>query len=107
MLKLWTFTYVNNAKEQIDYILMNKKWINCALNFEAYYSFKGESTYYRIVTEKICLSLRRNMMQTTKTTLNDWSLPNNRDNCNKVYIYIYIRGLLHKFPDFFSYGHFY
>ena len=26
--KLWTCTYINNAKTQIDCILMNKKWIN-------------------------------------------------------------------------------
>ena len=30
--KLWTYTYANNAKAQIDYILMNKQWINRALN---------------------------------------------------------------------------
>ena len=24
--KLWTYTYANNGKAQIDYILMNKKW---------------------------------------------------------------------------------
>ena len=32
--KLWTYTYANNAKAQIDYILINKKWNNSALNFE-------------------------------------------------------------------------
>ena len=26
---------------------------------------------------------------------------------DNIYIYIYIRGSLNKFPDFFSYGHFY
>ena len=30
--KLWTFTFANNAKAQIGYILLNKKWINNALN---------------------------------------------------------------------------
>ena len=34
--KLWTFTYSNNAKAQIAYILMNKKWINSILNCETY-----------------------------------------------------------------------
>ena len=47
--KLWTDTYANNAKAQIDYILINKKWNNSALNCEAY--------CYRIVTAKIRLSL--------------------------------------------------
>ena len=39
--KLWTYTNVNNAKAQIDYILINKKRINCALNCEAYSSLEG------------------------------------------------------------------
>ena len=30
--KLWTYSYANNAKAQIDYILINKKWNNSALN---------------------------------------------------------------------------
>ena len=32
--KLWTYTYANNAKAHVDYILINKKWNNSALNFE-------------------------------------------------------------------------
>ena len=39
--KLWTYTYANNAKAQIDYILINKKWNNSALNFEVYASLGG------------------------------------------------------------------
>ena len=58
--KLWTYTAPNNAKAQMDYILINKKWINSALNCEAYSSFKGLSSDHRIVTAKIRLSLRRN-----------------------------------------------
>ena len=42
--KLWTYTYANNAKAQIDYILINKKEINSALNCEAYFSFEGVSS---------------------------------------------------------------
>ena len=34
--KLWTYTYPKNPKAQLDYILMNKEWINTALNSEAY-----------------------------------------------------------------------
>ena len=37
--KLWTYTYTNNTKAQIDYIFMNEKWNNSALNCEAYSSF--------------------------------------------------------------------
>ena len=42
--KLWTYTYANNTKAQIDYVLINKKWKNSALNCEAYSSFEGVST---------------------------------------------------------------
>ena len=31
--KLWTDTYPNNTKAQIDYVLINKKWNNSALNW--------------------------------------------------------------------------
>ena len=54
--KLWTYTYANNTKSQIDYVLINKKWKNSAMNCEAYSSFEGVSTDHRIVTAKIRLS---------------------------------------------------
>ena len=34
--KLWTYTYANNTKSQLDYLFRNKKWKNSALNCEAY-----------------------------------------------------------------------
>ena len=51
--KLWTYTYANNANAQIDYILINKKWNNSALNCEVYSSFEGMSTNHQIVMAKI------------------------------------------------------
>lgn len=33
--KLWTLTYPNGLKAQLDHILINKKWKNSALNCEA------------------------------------------------------------------------
>ena len=57
--KLWPYTYANNTKAQIDYVLINKKWKNSAMNCEAYSSFEGVSTDHRIVTAKIRLSLRK------------------------------------------------
>ena len=57
--KLWTYTYTNNTKAQIDYALINKKWKNSAMNCEAYSSFEGVSTDHRIVMAKIRLSLRK------------------------------------------------
>ena len=76
--KLWTYTYANNTKAQIDYVFINKKWNNSALNCEAFSSFKGVSSDHRIVTAKIWSSLWRNTARTT-TIHSDWSLLNNRD----------------------------
>ena len=69
----------NNTKAQIDYVLINKKWKNSAMNCEAYSSFEGVSTDHRIVTAKIRLSLRKNAKRTATTKHYDWALLNNRD----------------------------
>ena len=76
--KLWTYTYANNTKAQIHYVLINKKWKNSALNCEAYSSFEGVSTDHRIVTAKIRLSLRKNDKRTATTKHYDWALLNNK-----------------------------
>ena len=77
--KLWTYTYANNTKSQIDYVLINKKWKNSALNCEAYSSFEGVSTDHRRVTAKIRLSLRKNAKRIATTKHYDWALLNNKD----------------------------
>ena len=77
--KLWTYTYANNTNAQIDYVLINKKWKNSAMNGEAYSSFEGVSTDHRIVPAKIQLSLRKNTKRTATTKHYDWALLNNRD----------------------------
>ena len=84
--KLWTYTFANNAKEQIDYILMNKKLYNSASNCIAYSSLEGVSSDHRIVTAKICLSLCRKMTQSTETEHYDRSMFNNRDIIDKYTI---------------------
>ena len=81
--KLWTYTYANNTKVQIDYVLINKKWKNSAMNCEAYSSFEGVSTDHRIVTAKIRLNLRKNAKRTATTKHYDWALLNNRDTRDK------------------------
>ena len=81
--KLWTYTYANNSKAQIDYVFINKKWKNSAMNCEAYSSFEGVSSDHRIVTAKIRLSLRKNATRTATTKHYDWTLLNNRDVKNK------------------------
>ena len=77
--KLWTYTYANNCKAQIDYVFINKKWKNSAINCEAYYSFEGVSSDHRIATAKIRLSLRKNATRTATNKYYDWALLNNRD----------------------------
>ena len=77
--KLWTYTYANNSKAQIDYVFINKKWKNSAMNCEAYSSFEGVSSDHRIVTAKIRLSLRKNDTRTATTKQYTWALLNNRD----------------------------
>ena len=77
--KLWTYTYANNSKAQIDYVFINGKWKNSAMNCEAYSSFEGVSSDHRIVTAKIWLSLRKNATRTATTKHYDWALLNNRD----------------------------
>ena len=77
--KLWAYTYVNNSKAQIDYVFINKKWKNSAMNCEAYSSFEGVSSNHRIVMAKLRLSLRKNATRTATTKHYDWALLNNRD----------------------------
>ena len=65
----------DNTKAQIDYILINKKWNNSALNCEIFYSFECVSSDHRIVIVKIRLSQRLNL----RTVHYDGSLLNKRD----------------------------
>ena len=62
--KLWTHAYANKSKAQIDYLFINRKWENSAMNCEAYSTFEGVSSDHRIVTAKIRLSLRKNATRT-------------------------------------------
>ena len=76
--KLWTHTYANISKAQIDYLFINRKWKG-AMNCEAYSTFEGVSSDHWIVTAKIHLSLRKNATQTATPKHYDWALLNNRD----------------------------
>ena len=77
--KLWTYTYTNNSKAQIDYVFINNKWKNSAINCDAYSSFEVVSSEHWIVTVKIQLSLRKNATRTATAKHYDWALLNNRD----------------------------
>ena len=85
--KLWTYTYPNSIKAQLDFLFINKKWKNSALNCEAYNSFEGVSSDHRIVTAEIRLSLRSNKKKTAKSPQYDWStLKTNAEIQNKYNI---------------------
>ena len=77
--KLWTYTSPNNTKVQWDYILINKNWINSALNCEAYSSFE-----YPLITESSFLC--RNKKQTVEGSWYKWSLLTNSDISNQYTI---------------------
>ena len=64
--------YPNSSKAQRDYIFITKKWINCAMNQEAYSSFEGISSDHRIILVRIHLTLHRNKKQTIKASQYDW-----------------------------------
>ena len=64
---LWTYTYANNIKAQINYVFINKKWKNSAMNCKAYSSFQGEFSDHRILTAKIRLSQQRKAIRTRTT----------------------------------------
>ena len=83
---LWTYTYVNNSKAQIDYIFIKKKWKNSAMDCEAYSSFEGVSSDHQIVTAKIRLSLRKNATRTATTKHYDWALLNNNRDIRDKYV---------------------
>ena len=86
--KRWTYIYPNNVKAQLNYLLINQKWINSALNYEAYSSFDVVSFNRRIVTVNIQLKLRRNKKQTVKTSHYEWSSLTKRDISNKYIVTI-------------------
>ena len=65
--KLWTYTYSNNSKAQINYVFINKKWKNSVMNCEAYSSFEIVFSDHRIVMAKLRLSLRKNATRTATT----------------------------------------
>ena len=72
--KLWTFlSDGTHHKSQIDYILINKKWVNSVKNVEAYNIFSSLGTDYRVITAKIRLSLRMSSAPKRRKVY-DWDL---------------------------------
>ena len=63
--KLWTYTYANKSKAQIDYVLINRKWKNSAMNLRVCPSD------HRIVTAN---DIRKNATRKATTKHYDWAL---------------------------------
>jgi exonuclease III len=70
--KKWTFSYPNGVKAQIDFLLINKKWKNSAINCEAFNSFTVDSDH-RIVTATLKLKLRANKKKPPQVRRHEWS----------------------------------
>ena len=78
--KLWTHTYPNGDRAQLDYMMINKKSINSVQNCKAYHSLEGISTDDRIVSLRIKLSLRANKNNSNTKIAYNWEhLINNED----------------------------
>ena len=68
----WTHTYPNSSKAQLDYIFLNKKWKNSAMNCRAYNTFDSVKSDHRIVTAKFRLSLRANKIKVSQHLPSDF-----------------------------------
>ena len=71
--KTWTFTYPNEHKAQLDYIIINNKWKNSAHDCEATNKLNNVFSDHRVVTATFQLSLRANKPKTNKPRY-DWSV---------------------------------
>ena len=71
--KLWTYTYPNGQKAQLDHILVNKKWQNSALDCGAFNTAVSVGSDHRPCTAKLRLSLRVSKVSKTKKIPYDWS----------------------------------
>ena len=82
--KQWTFLRPGNAKSQIDFILVSKKWRNNVKNVETYNSFSNIGSDHRIVTAEIRLSLRKNL-EKLKSKKYDWEIFKNNPTLQQAY----------------------
>ena len=72
--KLWTFTYPNQTRAQIDYILINKKWVKSATNCQAYNSFTQIGSDHRVVVANLRLTLRAPKETRVRQKSYNWGL---------------------------------
>ena len=84
--KLWTHNYPNGVNAQLDYMLVNRKWINSVMNSEAYNIFEGVSSDHRIVSTKIRLSLRANKPRAANIPPYDWATLHTNDDIHNQFV---------------------
>ena len=61
-------SYPTGCKAQLDYILVNRKWRKSVKDCQTYDSFSTVYSDHKIVSTKLCLSLRANGKPTAKRT---------------------------------------
>ena len=71
--KIWTHIHLNGFKSQLDYIIVNNKYINSARNCEDYNTFEGVYSDHRIVTAILKLCLRSNKKSIVNKKRYDWT----------------------------------
>ena len=72
--KLWTFTYPNQSRTQIDYILINKKWVKSATNCQTYNSFAQIGSDHKVVVANLQLKLRAPKENKVRQKAYNWGL---------------------------------
>ena len=80
--KLWTFTYPNGTRSQLDYILINTKWKSSAIDCRSFSTYSPLESDHRIYAAKVRLSLRS---KSKKTMSHDWSKLLNDENIKNSY----------------------
>ena len=85
---LWIYTQTSHVKLQLDNILLKKKRISSALNSEAYSSFEEVLFDLRIVSTKICFSLRRNKKEKLQALQYDLPTLSNSDVINRYTVIV-------------------
>ena len=72
--KTWSYTYPNEHKAQLDYIIINNKWKNSAHDCESTNKLNNVFSGHRVVTATLQLSLRANKPKTKAAPRYDWSV---------------------------------
>ena len=82
--KRWTFEdRASGLRQQLDYILVRKKWRNSVLNCEPYNTFGSVGSDHRVIGAKIRLSLR--VSRKPRRNLLDWQEFSERPDLQEQY----------------------